>query len=241
MATKFEFEWRFWIITAIYWSGFVLYNFDHRGVAETLLRITAPSVPPASPGGVIIQQAILLAGALLVFFAALFRTWATAYLGADVMSDQKLHSDSLAVDGPYRHTRNPLYFANLPLAVGVGVFSNPTGFLLICLANTLFVFRLIAREEANLRGSLGSVYARYSAEVPRFWPSFKPRVPASGRTPRWRQAFFGELLLWLIGVALVLFVVTLNQRLLLGGIAISFAVSLGLGFVTKRRTASVQP
>ena len=41
-------------------------------------------------------------------------------------------------------------------------------------------------------------------------------------------------------VLLLAFTFTLNQRVLLGGILASFVVSLGLGFVTKRRAAVVR-
>jgi protein-S-isoprenylcysteine O-methyltransferase Ste14 len=236
-ATKFEFAWRFWIITAIFWAAFALYAVDHRAVAMFFLHLLAPSFPATGPG-MSFDRAFLLAGVALVFSAALFRTWATAWLGADVMSDSKLHSDALAVDGPYRHTRNPLYFANLPLALGVGFFANPTGLLFLCTAMLVFVYRLILREEASLRQALGPTYLRYMEAVPRFWPSLRPRWPASGRAPRWGQAFVGELLLWLIGFALLIFVLTFNQTLLFGGIAASFAISLGLRFVGRKWSAA---
>jgi hypothetical protein len=143
------------------------------------------------------------------------------------MSDKNLHSDVLAADGPYRHTRNPLYLANLPLAIGVGIFSNPTGLVFLTAAMLVFVYRLIFREEANLRQTLGQAYATYVNQVPRFWPGLRPRCPASGRMPRWGQALRGEALLWLIGLSLLVFVLTLNQTLLFGGIALSFIVALG--------------
>jgi len=239
-ATKFEFEWRFWIITTIFGLAFTLHAIDHRGVAELILRTISSTVPTGSPRGVAIQQGILFAGAVLVFLAALFRTWATAYLGADVMKDRTLHSDMLAVDGPYRHTRNPLYFADLPLALGVGIFSNPTGLVFLCAAMFVFVYRLIFREEAILRRTLGQAYIAYANKVPRFWPSLRARCPASGRTPSWGQAILGELLLWLIGITLVVFALTLNQTLLLCGFALSFAVAIGLHSVTGKRAGTVR-
>jgi protein-S-isoprenylcysteine O-methyltransferase Ste14 len=237
-ATKFEFEWRFWIIAAIFWAAFALYAVDHRWVAMFFLHLLAPSVPAMGSRAMLFDRAVLFAGVALVFSAALFRTWATAYLGTDIMSDTKLHSDALAADGPYRHTRNPLYFANLPLALGVGIFANPTGLLFLCAAMVVFVYRLIFREEANLRQTLGPAYLRYTETVPRFWPSLRPRWPATGHAPRWGQAFVGELLLWLIGITLFTFVLTFNQTLLYGGIAASFAISLGLRSVGRKWSAA---
>ena len=239
-ATRFEFAWRFWIISAIFFGAFALHAVDHRFVALFFLHLVAPSVPATDPRAFAFDRAVLFAGAALVFAAALYRTWATAYLGTDVMSDSKLHSDALAVGGPFRYTRNPLYFGNLPLAVGVGIFSNPTGLLFLCVAMLLFVYRLIFREEANLRETLGTPYLCYVEAVPRFWPSLRPRWPASGCAPRWGQAFIGELLLWLIGLTLFLFVLTFNQTLLYGGIAASFAVSFASRAVGRRWSAATR-
>jgi protein-S-isoprenylcysteine O-methyltransferase Ste14 len=52
--------------------------------------------------------------------SALIRVWGSAYLGREVVHDHALHSEALRADGPYRHTRNPLYFGNALMAVGHG-------------------------------------------------------------------------------------------------------------------------
>jgi hypothetical protein len=66
----------------------------------------------------------------------------------------------------------------------------------------------------------------------------RSRWPATGCTPRWGQAFVAELILWLIGITLLIFVLTFNQTLLYGGIAASFAISPGLQSVGRRWSAA---
>jgi protein-S-isoprenylcysteine O-methyltransferase Ste14 len=87
------------------------------------------------------------------------------------------HSDALVADGPFRYTRNPLYLANLPMAAGIGVLASRWGFVFLVLANWIFVYRLILREEEALRHSQGESYRAYCEKVLRFWPSFTSRLP----------------------------------------------------------------
>ena len=81
------------------------------------------------------------------------------------------------------------------------------------LANWIFVWRLIGREEEALRQTLGESYRAYATAVPRFWPTLRPRISSSGRSPRWVQAFAGEAFVWIFGAAESLIAITLNVRL----------------------------
>jgi hypothetical protein len=42
----------------------------------------------------------------------------------------------------------------------------------------LFCYRLILREEAELRAVQGASYDEYQKAVPRLWPALRPCVPA---------------------------------------------------------------
>jgi protein-S-isoprenylcysteine O-methyltransferase Ste14 len=91
---------------------------------------------------------ILFAGAaLLLIVAALIRTWASAYLQAEVVYAAEVKSQSVVADGPYRYVRNPLDTANVLMAVGMGSMMSRTGFLLTVVAMLVFCHRLINREE----------------------------------------------------------------------------------------------
>jgi hypothetical protein len=95
---------------------------------------------------------------------------------------------------------------------------------------TVFVLRLIGREEAELESVQGAAYRRYLRAVPALIPAFEPRVDASGARARWRQAFFGEAMMWIFGLGCALFAITLNQWILY-----AFVVAGFIGYFPIRR------
>jgi protein-S-isoprenylcysteine O-methyltransferase Ste14 len=232
-ATKFEFEKRFWIIFAIFAVGFSLSNIDRTSFATAVRRLVAPSIHPGSPEAISAQRLIIAMGTLLVFLTAALRTWAAAYLRTDIVHDTAQHSETLVADGPFRHVRNPLYLANVPLAAGIGVLASRLGFFFVVAASWLFVYRLIFREEEALRQSQGESYRAYLDAVPRFWPSVKPRVPSGNRSPRWGQAIAGEMFVWLFATAELVLAITLNMRLA----GIVFVAGFIAHFVPARRSS----
>jgi protein-S-isoprenylcysteine O-methyltransferase Ste14 len=240
-ASKFEFEYRFWIIGAFFGVAFALYNIDHTNFAVGLLRLIAPAIDPESAQGVFWLRMMFGCGALLVFLAAVLRTWATAYLRAEVVHDASQHFEALVADGPYRYVRNPLYLANLPMAAGIGVLASRLGWLLLVAGIWFFVYRLIFREEHGLLETQGESYRKYLAAVPRFWPALTPRVPAGPGKPRWGQAIAAEMFFWLFGAAILIFALTFNFKLMWGGFASSFVVYFIAVWIIKRRAAQSRP
>jgi protein-S-isoprenylcysteine O-methyltransferase Ste14 len=231
-ATPFEFRNRFWIFGAFYWIGFSLYSVDHINVAQFVAdRIHGNGAPKASEIPLI---GVVLAAALSFLCAAL-RTWATAYLRADVMQDSSLHAEKIVADGPYRHVRNPLYLGGILLALGMGLMMSRTGFLLSAIGVTIFSLRLIGLEESNMSKERGASFAEYCRLVPRMIPSITARVPSSGLQPHWGQAFLGELFMWGFFVAVTAFGITQNQKVLLGVIVVSL-----LAYIIRSYTVAKQ-
>lgn len=236
-ATKFEFEQRFWIIGAIFWLGFGLSFFDRTNFAVALLHRFAPSIGAGSaqenPG----LRFIFASAGILVFCAALLRTWATAYLRTEVVHDAGQHSEALVADGPFRRVRNPLYLANLPMAAGIGAAASRAGWLFMVVAMWVFMYRLILREEDGLLDSQGESYRAYCKAVPRLWPSPTPRVPSAGGHPRWGQALAGEIFIWLFGVALICLAITLDFKLPAIVTAMGFLIYFVAVNLVKKRAA----
>jgi hypothetical protein len=168
-------------------------------------------------------RVVILIGAVLVFISAAIRTWGAAYLRTSVVHDTAQHSEALVADGPFRYTRNPLYLASVFMAAGIGVLASRTGFIFLVLANWLFVYRLIFREEEALRESQGESYRAYCRSVPRFWPSIRPRLPRGSNRPRWGQAFGGESFVWIFGLAELSVAITLRP--------IAALIAFPLGFI----------
>src|SRR5690348_6977856 len=128
-ATKFEFEQRFWIISAIYFVAFFFSAFDQVPFIVALRHLIAPSIVRGSADAETFARVVIVIGALLVFLSAAIRTWGAAYLRTTVVHDTSRHSEALVADGPFRYTRNPLYFGNLPMAIGIGVLASRSGFI----------------------------------------------------------------------------------------------------------------
>jgi protein-S-isoprenylcysteine O-methyltransferase Ste14 len=98
------------------------------------------------------------------------------------------------------------------MAAGIGVLASRSGFIFLVVANWIFVYRLILREEESLLKTQGESYRAYFQTVPRFWPALKPRVPSGNLRPDWGQAFAGESFVWLFGFAELLIAATLSPR-----------------------------
>ena len=230
-ASKFEFEKRFWIISAIFLVGFLFSAVDGTSFIVALRHLMAPSITPGSSDARVFARIVITTGASFVFLSAALRTWGAAYLRTEVVHDTAQHSEALVADGPFRYTRNPLYLANLPMAAGIGVLASRAGFVFLVLVNWIFVYRLIFREEESLLKIQGQSYRTYCRTVPRFWPALRPRVPSGNLQPDWGQAFAGESFVWLFGIAELLIAVALNPWI---GIA-AFMLGFVAHFVITRQ------
>jgi protein-S-isoprenylcysteine O-methyltransferase Ste14 len=213
-ATEFEFRNRFWSICLTYFVGFGCYWLDPQNMVVVLVRWIFcrrdPHLHSLAARHAI--QALFAVSAGLVTAAAWIRTWAGAYLRSDVVHDPAVHTERLVADGPYRHLRNPLYLGNMLLAIGMAGMASRTGSVILILGNLLIVLRLMGREEVALAQVQGEAYRSYVAEVPRFWPSLKPRMCPRGLQPKWLQAFLGEAWMWTFGISGWIFVWKLDEH-----------------------------
>jgi protein-S-isoprenylcysteine O-methyltransferase Ste14 len=212
-AADLEYRIRPWIIAAIFFAAFQLYQWDHVSAAGAL----AGWLTRAGGNVQTMQTVIFAIGAAAALAAAALRTWAAAYMRSSVVHDPRVHDNRLVADGPYRHLRNPLYLGVILMAFGIALAASRSGFVVLVLAVPFFQYRLILREERALAATQGEGYRRYLAAVPRMIPSLRPRVPAGGMRPQWGQAFYGELFMWGFALTFVLFVATGNNRILMWG------------------------
>lgn len=231
-ATPFEFRHRWWVIFTIFFLAFGAYAFDPvnsaAALAEWLARARGMSATHDS------YRVVFAFGAFLAGLASFLRTWGTAYLREEVMRDARVHTERLLADGPYRYVRNPLYLGNIFLSLGVGLMASRIGYLILVIGMTVFVIRLILREEADLLRDQGESYRRYFEAVPRLMPSPMPLVPAAGNTAQWGQAVRAELTYWLIAAAMAAFALTLKIALFWG----IFALAVAASWLQKRPPAT---
>jgi len=86
--------------------------------------------------------------------------------------------EGLATSGPYRRTRNPLYFGSAILAVGFAVAAHSwTVMALILVYMFAFYPAVIRREEIELFARYGAEFEEFSQRVPAFWPRITPASP----------------------------------------------------------------
>jgi len=115
---------------------------------------------------------LLWLGGSLVLLGGVGRMWASGYIDKNA---------DLATAGPYAHTRNPLYVANLILLIGFCVMSgNPWVGLLAMLAFTIIYRPVIRDEAAHMDKLFGDDYKHWSNKVPLFFPRLSSAPHAIG-------------------------------------------------------------
>jgi protein-S-isoprenylcysteine O-methyltransferase Ste14 len=227
-ATDWEFRNRALIFGLIFGCTFPLYAVDQQNVSAALAKQLSTRF---GWGADLLTRLLFCCAALWLIVAAFIRTWASAYLHAGVVYAGNVKTEMLVADGPYRFVRNPLYLANVLMALSLGALMSRTGFAVAVIAMLIFCYRLILREESELQTSQGGTYERYRELVPRLWPSVRPRIPASARRAKWSAGFRAEFWYWGFALAVTVFAITLKATLffiILGASIAFFWVSLWL-------------
>ena len=109
----------------------------------------------------------LLVGVPIAVAGLLVRAWASGHIRKN---------QTLAVSGPYAHTRNPLYLGSLILGIGfciaAGVWWLALGFAVLFSGVYLPVMRVEAEDLSRI---FGAEYEEYARSVPLFFPGFAAR------------------------------------------------------------------
>jgi len=144
---------------------------------------------------------LLLAGFGLSLLGLGLRAWATGHLRKEKV---------LAVSGPYRRTRNPLYLGNLLIGVAMAVGSWSWGAAAILAAYFLVFYPVVINEERKrMKALFPADYETYGKRVPLFFPSFR-KVPAHQSSPfsralyrknKEQRALIGTIIFWIVLIA----------------------------------------
>lgn len=109
-------------------------------------------------------------GILLLFFGLAVNVYSVGYLRRmNTTSDFNKTADRLAMTGPFRISRNPIYLSGIVVSLGIAIllgslitFLFPV--LLFLILNTWYV----PNEEARLHGIFGNEYLEYQQRVRRW-------------------------------------------------------------------------
>lgn len=121
----------------------------------------------------------LLAGALIALAGEFVRTYGVAYIGT-ISRTRSYSNGQLVQEGPFALLRNPLYFGNLVLSVGLSVMCNvPWIPVLVIVVFYAQYIPVVAWEERKLTHIFGDSYAQYCATVPNRWFPSLGRIRAT--------------------------------------------------------------
>jgi hypothetical protein len=99
------------------------------------------------------------------------------------------------------------------MVVGVSPMLPCSGAAVLVACSTLFVGRLVRREELELAQTHGESFQAYCRTVPRWLPSFRSSAKSAKHTPSFVNGVMGELLLWIMALAMAAYAVTFNLRI----------------------------
>jgi protein-S-isoprenylcysteine O-methyltransferase Ste14 len=139
----------------------------------------------------------LLAGLGICLIGLIIRVWASGHLSKE---------KELAVSGPYRFTRNPLYLANLVIGMSVVVASYSWWVMAIFGAYFLLFYPIaIKKEKKKMKDLFPAEYDEYRKKAPLFFPSLRPLPSLKKNKFSWKlfrknkewRALSGAALFWL--------------------------------------------
>jgi protein-S-isoprenylcysteine O-methyltransferase Ste14 len=171
------------------------------GLRETLNRLRVKAGSFLAIAVLVLARPSLssvLYGALAAVFGLIIRAWASGHLQKE---------KTLAVSGPYRYSRNPLYLGNFVLGAGI-VITARSWWVLTLFAAYFGVFYplMIIRERDRMRQLFPGEYEEYGRQVPLFLPSLLRRHRAAPARFSWRfymqnkeyRALAGAAIFWLL-------------------------------------------
>jgi protein-S-isoprenylcysteine O-methyltransferase Ste14 len=139
-----------------------------------------------------------LTGLGICFLGLLIRTWSTGHLRKE---------KKLAISGPYKYTRNPLYLGNFVIGISVAFASRSWWVFAYFAAYFLLFYPLaIKREMKRMKEFFPGEYDEYKRKTPLFFPSWRSFSLSGKNKFSWKlfqknkewRAIIGAFLFWVI-------------------------------------------
>ncbi|MBT9331892.1 methyltransferase family protein [Paracidobacterium acidisoli] len=244
-ASSFEFRFRMLIGILLYVMGFRAPWQRYTSVSALPTAWIETASLLARTHWIGLNQSTQLITSLAILFAlggAALRVWGTAFLGGAIVTSGSLHAEKVLSAGPYRFVRNPLYLGSWIFSAGVAILMPPQGAVFFLVAQAVFYFRLILREEDFLTVRLGTPYIEYHRRVPRLLPTLFPQVPASANRPDWGRSVLAEVYPAGMSLCLAALAWRYNVQLLIQCVMICFGLSLVIrALASKESRSSTEP
>jgi protein-S-isoprenylcysteine O-methyltransferase Ste14 len=129
----------------------------------------------------------LAAGIVLVLASILLHGWAAGYLARAGYAERE---KVLTVRGPYRHSRNPYYLAQMTMDFGFFLLAGRPLLYLFYFPVIFYIYRRwVTHEEMFLQTEFGDSYRAFKRDVPRWRFRIRPG-PARGSELHFRWATF---------------------------------------------------
>jgi len=104
-------------------------------------------------------------GFFMILAGMFFRAWASGYISKD---------NELATKGPFSLTRNPLYFGNFVLGLGIAIAGNNLySYVIFFVFYLLFFPFLMILEHRRMKKKFGEKYREYAKKSHSFFPKIK--------------------------------------------------------------------
>ncbi|MBI5778468.1 MAG: isoprenylcysteine carboxylmethyltransferase family protein [Planctomycetes bacterium] len=134
-------------------------------------------------------------GGFLVFLGSWTRVYAARYIGWKAKPEDPMKR-ILTTDGPYRITRNPLYWGNIIGFGGSAVMFGLLWYIPIAVGVIFLLHHLLITwyEENRMREKYGAEYEEYCKKVPRWGPKLSGATPHEIRPEfPWGRVLLAEL------------------------------------------------
>ncbi len=119
--------------------------------------------------------ASLATGLSVVLLGCLYRIWAIRFIGHRARTHSQ-KTRPLVMEGPYAAHRNPLYVANILIAVGLTLGTGLLWYAPVLAILLLIHYHLVVLcEESGLRERHNASYEEFCARVPRWFPQLLRR------------------------------------------------------------------
>ncbi len=159
------------------------------------------------------RKDLITFGLILIVFGELMRIWGVAYAGGATRT-RDVGAPQLVTNGPFAFLRNPLYFGNMFIYVGVSIMTGAwlpyLMYLVIFFFSIQYAF-IVRLEEGKLSDLFGDEYMKYKEEVPRFFPRISPYPYRTKIKPNFAGALKSEKTTFIaMGTFIVLFFLRIN-------------------------------